>query len=134
MTDRIMLCAKANENTIAVRTVSARMKSPQHFYICYDELDRLQSEGRIISSDIRSFAKIRLDEKHDRASFDFTWLTGHGSGRVEGMEQAVDIRWSRLREFPDACRQPDGPREFKAVSLGPRRDRPRHVFAGNREK
>lgn len=133
MTNRIMLRADANENTVSIRTVSARMKSPQHFYICYEEFDRLRDEGRIISSDIRSFVKIRLDEKHDRIAFDFTWLTGHGFDRVEGIEQAVDLRWSKFREFLDACRQPDGPKEFKAVSLGPRRDRPRLVFAGNRE-
>ena len=29
MTNRIMLRADANENTISIRTVSARMKSPQ---------------------------------------------------------------------------------------------------------
>ena len=133
MTNRIMLRANANENTVSIRTVSARMKSPQHFYICYDKFDHLRKEGRIISSDIRSFVKIRLDEKHDRIAFDFTWLTGYGFERVEGTEQSVDLRWSRFREFLDACRQPDGPKEFKAVSLGPRRDRPRLVFAGNRE-
>ena len=133
MINRIMLRADANENTVSIRTVSARMKSPQHFYICYSELDRLRDEGQIISSDIRSFVKIRLDEKHDRIAFDFTWLAGHGFDRVEGTEQAVDLRWSKFREFLDACRQPDGPKEFKAVSLGPRRDRPRLVFAGNRE-
>lgn len=132
MTNRIMLRAHANESTIDIRTVSARMKSPQHFYICYSEFDRLREEGRIISSDIRSFVKIRFVEKHDRIAFDFTWLTGHGFDRVEGTEQAVDLRWSRFREFLDACRQPDGPKEFKAVSLGPCRDRPRLVFAGNR--
>ena len=66
MTNRIMLCANANENTVSIRTVSARMKSPQHFYICYEEFDRLRDEGRIISNDIRSFVKLRLDEKHDR--------------------------------------------------------------------
>ena len=133
MTDRILFHAEANENTIAIRTVGARMKSPQLFYICYDELDRLRNEGGIISSDIRSFAKIRLDRKRDQATFEFTWLAGHCHGRVEGTEQAVDLRWSKFQAFLDACRQPDGPKEFKAVSLEPRRGRPRLVFAGGRE-
>ena len=131
MTNRVIFHAVANEHTIEIWT-SLHLKPPQHFYICYSELDRLQDEGRIISSDIRSFVKIRLDEKHDRIAFDFTWLTDHGFDRVEGTEQSVDLRWSKFREFLDACRQPDGPKEFKAVSLGPRRDRPRLVFAGNR--
>ena len=133
MTDRILFHAEANENTIAVRTVGARMKSPQLFYICYNELDHLRSEDRIISSDIHSFAKIRLDEKHDRITFEFTWLTGHCRGRVEGMEQDVVLRWSSFRDFLDACRQPDGPRTFKALSLDVRGNRPRLVFAGGRE-
>ena len=133
MTDRIMLRAHADANTIAIRTVCARMKTAQRFLICYEEFDRLRDEGHIISSDIRSFVKIRLDKKHDRVAFDFTWLTGHGFDRVEGTEQSVDLRWSRFREFLDACRQPDGPKEFKAVSLGPRRERPCLVFAGGRE-
>ena len=61
MTNRIMLLAEANENTVAVRTVSARMKSPQRFYITYEELGRIVNEGRIISNDIHSFAKIWPD-------------------------------------------------------------------------
>ena len=132
MTNRIMFCAEAGEYGIDVRTVSARMKS-RRFWICYDAFDRLEEDGSVIRCDIHSFAKIRLDRKHGRISFDFSWLTGHGFDRVEGIEQAVDLRWSKFREFLDACRQPDGPKKFKAVSLGSRRDRPRLVFAGNRE-
>ena len=45
MTNRILLHAHANENTIQFRTISARMKSPQRFYITYDELDRLRRDG-----------------------------------------------------------------------------------------
>ena len=86
MTNRIMLRAYVNESTIDIRTVSAHIKSPQHFYICYSGLDRLQDEVRIISSDIRSFVKIRLEEKHVRIAFDFIWPTVHGINRVEGTE------------------------------------------------
>lgn len=89
MTNRIMLRTDANENTVSIRTVSARMKSPQQFYIGYDEFDRLQRDDRIISSDIHSFAQLQTDKKCDRISFDFTWLTGHCYGFVEGFEQAV---------------------------------------------
>lgn len=39
MTNRILLYASANENTI-----SARMKSPQRFYVTYGELDRLRRD------------------------------------------------------------------------------------------
>lgn len=91
MTNRIMLCACANENAVSIRTVSARMKSLQHFYVCYEEFDCLQQTGRIITSDIHSFAKIRLDEKRDRVEFQFTWLSGHSLDRVEGMEQTVTL-------------------------------------------
>lgn len=132
MTDRILFRAHANENTIDIRTVSPRMKSPQYFYICYDEFDHLQKNGYTISSDIRSFAKIELDEKHDRITFDFTWLTGHGFNRVEGTEQRVELRWSKFRDFLDVCRLPDGPETFKAASLGPRRDRPKLIFDGDK--
>ena len=52
MTNRIMLRAHADENTIQFRTVSAHMKSPQRFYITYGELDRLQRDGHIITNDI----------------------------------------------------------------------------------
>lgn len=130
MADRTMFRADADENTIAVRTVSAEMKS-QRFLITYTELDQLRSDGRIISSDIHSFAKIRLDEKHDRIVFCFTWLVGHCHGRVEGTEQTVTLPWSKFREFLDACRQPDGQKTYRALSQDTRR-RPRLIFAGNR--
>ena len=97
MTNRILLHAHANENTIQFRTVSARMKSPQRFYVTYSEFDRLQDEGGIITNDIHSFVQIRLDEQRDRIKFEFTWLTGHGFDRVEGSEQTIHLRWSQFQ-------------------------------------
>ena len=52
--------------------------------------------------------------------------------RPRGRLRAVRLRWSKFREFLDACREPDSPKEFKAVSLDPRRDRPRLAFVGSR--
>ena len=132
MTNRIMLRAWANENTISIQTISAHMKSPHRFYITYGEFDRLQRDGRIISSDIRSFVTIRLDEGRDRIVFAFTWLTGYGIDRVEGTEQTVTLRWSKFQAFLRDCRQPDGPETFKAISLDTHKDRPRIVFVGNK--
>ena len=128
MTERILFKARAGENGIDVRTYAPRMASPHSFYIFYEELYRLESTGRILASDIHSFAKIRIDGKHDRATFEITWLSGRCGGRVEGYEQYVYLRGSRFREFLGACRQPDGPKDFTAGSLGPRQDRPRLAF------
>ena len=86
MTDRILFRARAWENTINIQTYTPRMKSPQRFYITYSELDRLQSEGSIISNDIHSFAVLRLDERRDRITFEFTWLSGRSFDCVEGHE------------------------------------------------
>ena len=135
MTNRILFRAYANENTISVQTYTPRMRSPQWFYITYSELDRLQDEGSLITSDIHSFAKLRLDERRDRITFEFTWLSGCGFDRVEGVEQTVHLRWGKFRDFLDVVRQPDCPKEnkvFRAVSLDARRGRPRLVFDGNR--
>ena len=111
------------------------MKSPQRFYITYSELDRLQSEGSIISNDIHSFAVLRLDERRDRITFEFTWLSGRSFDCVEGHEQTVHLRWSKFRDYLDTVRQPDCPEEdkiFRAISLDTHRGRPRLVFDGNR--
>lgn len=133
MTDRIMFKAHAWENTVAIQTYTPRMgRSPQQFYITYTELDRLRHGGSIIASDIHSFASIRLDERQDCITFEFTWLTGRSFGRVEGSEQTVRLRWSQFRAFLEDCREPDGPKEFKAVSLDISKSRPRLIFDGNR--
>ena len=135
MTDRIMLRAYASENTVSIQTYTPRLKSPQRFYITYSELDRLQSEGSSITNDIHSFVKLRLDEHRDRLTFEFTWLSGRGFDRVEGVEQTVHLRWGKFRDFLDAAHQPDCPEEnkvFRAVSLDACRGRPRLVFDGNR--
>ena len=133
MTDRILLRACANENTISIQTYTPRMKSPQRFYITYDEFDQLQQDGRLLPNDGHSFAQLRLDEQHDRIEFRFTWLSGCGFGRVEGTEQAVMIHWSKFLAFLQACRLPDGPKTYKDISLDISRSRPRLVFGGNRE-
>lgn len=132
MTSRIMLCAHADENAVQLRTVSARMKSPQRFFVTYSELDRLRQDGSIITSDIRSFAQLRLDERRDRLTIEFTWLTGRSFGRVEGTEQTVHLRWSAFQAFLEDCRDPDGLKDFKAISLDVSRHRPRLMFDGNR--
>ena len=135
MTNRILFRAYANENTISVQTYTPRIRSPQRFYITYSELDRLQDEGSIITRDIHSFVVLRLDERRDRITFEFTWLSGRSFDRVEGVEQTVNLRWSKFWDFLDAVRQPDCPEEkkiFKAVSLDVRRGRPRLVFDCNR--
>ena len=108
MTDRILLHAHADENTIQLRTVSARVKSPRRFYVTYDELDRLKRDGHIISNDIHCFLQARLDERRDLAAFDFTWLAGHCFDRVEGFEQTVRIRWAPFREFLENSRTAPG--------------------------
>lgn len=132
MTDRTMLIAHADENTVWFRTVGARVKSPRRFCTTYDALDRLRHDGQIIVSDIHCFLQARLDERRDLATLDFTWLTGLCSGRVEGFEQTARLRWSQFRAFLEECRQPDGPRDFKALSLDVSKHRPRLVFNGNR--
>ena len=129
MTNRILLHAHADGNTVQLRTVSARVKSPRRFFITYGELDRLQHDGHIITNDIHCFLQARLDERRDLA---FTWLTGRSFDRVDGFEQTVRIRWSRFQEFLKNCRQPDGPKDFKALSLDVSRHRPRLIFDGNR--
>ena len=135
MTDRILFRAHAWENTISIQTYTPRMRSPQRFYVTYSELDRLQENGSLITNDIHSFVVLRLDERRDRITFEFTWLSGHGFDQVEGHEQTVHLRWSKFRDFLDAVRRPDCPEEkkiFRAVSMDVRRGRPRLVFDGNR--
>lgn len=132
MTNRILLHAHADGNTVQLRTVSARVKSPRRFFITYGELDRLQHGGHIITNDIHCFLQARLDERCDLATFEFTWLTGRSLDRVDGFEQTVRIRWSRFQEFLENCCQPGGPKDFKALSLDVSRHRPRLIFDGNR--
>ena len=132
MTNRILLRARADENAVQLRTVSARMKSPQRFFVTYSELDRLRCDGSIITSDIHSFAQLRLDKRRDRLTIEFTWLTGRSFGRVEGTEQTVHLRWSAFQAFLEDCRDPDGLKDFKAISLDVSRHRPRLMFDGNR--
>lgn len=133
MTDRIMLRACSNRDTISIQTFSTRMKSPQRFYISYEEFDRLQREGRTIVKDILSFAQLRLDEQRDQIEFRFTWLSGRGLDRVEGVEQAVTLRWSEFMAFIQSCRLSDSPKSYKALSLDTQKSRPKLVFDGNRE-
>lgn len=133
MTDRVMLRTCANGDTVSIQTYSARMKSPHRFYICFEEFDRLQQEGRIITCDIRSFARIWLKERNDLVKFQFAWLSDSGLGRVEGVEQKITLGWSGFLSFLQDCRRPDGPRTYKALSLDTSKRRPRLVFAGSGE-
>lgn len=128
-----MLHACANEHSISFQTFNARMRSPHWFYVCYEDFDRLKRDGCIITSDIRSFVRIRLDKWRDLITFGFTWLSGYGNGRVEGTEQTVTIRWSDFNAFLERCRQSGGNKNFKALSIDTSKFRPRLVFDGSKD-
>lgn len=93
------LYAHADENTVQFRTVSARMKSPQRFYITYGELDRLQRDGHIITNDIHSFARLWLDERRDRITFDLQPLWGHHRIQVRTRLRHLQVRLLQHRRW-----------------------------------
>lgn len=131
MTDRVMLQAEVSGTLISVRTVSFDLKSPHCLCLCQNYFDDLQRRGRVVVDDARSSVVLRLDEKHDRLEFRFTWLSGSGFYGDEETEQTFAICWSKFRAFLYGCRQPGGPKTYKAISLETFEDHPKLTFIGN---
>ena len=57
---RTMLKLTASEDSISLRTISRGFRSPHRFVVLETELQELEVKRHIISSDIRSFAEMRL--------------------------------------------------------------------------
>ena len=110
MTNRILLHAHADDNTVQFRTIGARVKSPRRFFVTYGELDRLKREGSIISNDIHSFVQARLDERRDQATFcrstNHSWKNA-ASRTAPGTSRPSP--WTYPRTDPGWCSTATGP-------------------------
>ena len=62
MNQRTMVKISAEENVITLRTFSREYRSPQGFIILRSELEKLKLNKKVIVSDIRSFAILRLQQ------------------------------------------------------------------------
>ena len=66
MNQRTMVKISAEENVITLRTFSREYRSPQGFIILRSELEKLKLNKKVIVSDIRSFAILRLQRSEER--------------------------------------------------------------------
>lgn len=105
MNQRTMVKISAEENVITLRTFSREYRSPQGFIILRSELEKLKLNKKVIVSDIRSFAILRLQQTPaglDVIDFDFSWLSDAGGKRLSGREEYVrlpyDVFWPVLRK------------------------------------
>lgn len=96
MNQRTLVKISAEENAVTLRTVSRAYHSPQGFIILRHELENLKVKKRVIVSDIRSFAVLRLYQTPaglEVIDLDFSWLSDAGDGRLSGKEESVRLSY-----------------------------------------
>ena len=84
---RTMLKLTASEDSISLRTISRVFRSPHRFVVLETELQELEVKRHIISSDIRSFAEMRLvkagaEYNGDMLLIRFVWLSDSAEGKL----------------------------------------------------
>ena len=110
---RTMLKLTASEDIISLRTVSRNFRSPHRFVVLETELQELGVKRHIISSDIRSFAEIRLvkaraGDNGDMLIIRFAWLSNSADGKLSGTEETLQFPWEFFREKIAESRSQEG--------------------------
>lgn len=110
---RTMLKLKASEDSISLRTISRVFRSPHRFVVLETELQELEVKRHIISSDIRSFAEMRLvkagaEYNGDMLLIRFVWLSDSAEGKLSGTEETLRFPWDVFRERVAESRSLDG--------------------------
>ncbi len=100
---RTMLKLTASEDSISLRTISRGFRSPHRFVVLETELQELEVKRHIISSDIRSFAEMRLvkagaGDNWDMLVIRFAWLSDSADGKLSGTEETLRFPWDVFRE------------------------------------
>ena len=85
MNHRTMVKISAEKNVVTLQTFSREYRSSQRFFILRRDLEELNAKGKVIVSDIRSFAILRLCQTPDGLdviNINFSWLSDAGGHRL----------------------------------------------------
>jgi hypothetical protein len=123
--DGEMVLLDRREQTIGLRTVSRKRKSPQTFLVLIENLRALLAGeiNAVVEDDIYSFVKIHADS--DSLRFVFSWLQNSGGESVAGYREYINIGKQDIQDMLDA---EDG-FEMRVLSVN-RRKLPKLDFSG----
>lgn len=129
MNQRTMVKISVEENVITLRTFSREYGSPQGFIILRSELEKLKLNKKVIVSDIRPFAILRLQQTPaglDVIDFDFSWLSDAGGKLLSGREEYVRLPYERFLACIEESLQFKG--QYRKILSVPEGNKPKIEF------
>ena len=94
MNNRILVKLTGYEESVAVRTISFRNKSPHRFFIMKDVLAALDNQKYAVVNDIQSFAILRSNVPFaggDCISVSFFWLSADYENKISGWRETIYV-------------------------------------------
>ena len=116
--NRTLVKLTASEDSISIRTISRRHKSPHSFVILREEFRSIYTGGCTVT-DIHSFADLRLDRLGRTVRVRLCWLNLRCDDTLNGMEEWLWLPADPLLDFVEQSAKPDGPKEWAALSILP---------------
>ena len=111
MNDRTLVKVDCGKELLDIRTISAARKSPQRFAVLRDELRSLEERKYLITTDMGSFAVLRLSDGPDKTQMleiKFTWVREACDSMVSGWTEEVRLPYARFHQFMEAGEEMDG--------------------------
>lgn len=133
MKQHTMVKISAGKNAITIRTYSREYRSPQGFIILRSGLEELKLKKKVIVSDIRSFAILRLQQTpagQDVVEFDFSWLNDAGDKCLSGREEYVRLPYERFLACIEESFQLGG--QYQKLLSVPKDNKPKIEFKSRR--
>ena len=97
------------------------------FYVFCNTFEDLDALGYVIRCDSNSYAVFQRNDFDGTVSIQFDWLSRSGDQFV-GRRETVVLDYGELMAFIQASAGNGGPKEWRCLSLPPRRKRPQLVF------
>lgn len=125
--NRSMVKARCVEDGIEFKTSSRAKGKSSGFFVFRDTLEDLEALGYVIRCDSGCYAVFRCDDSDGTVSISFDWLSRSGN-RLIGWKETVTLDYEALMVFVRVSAEADGPKEWRCLSLPPRRKLPWLVF------
>lgn len=125
--DRTMVKAVCIADWIKFRTVRRGCRTLDWIAVSRSVFEDLEAHGYAAQNGFNSFAVFRRDGFRGTVSIRLAWLNCCGH-RLSGWEECVILDYEKLMAFVRDSAVPNGPKEWRGLSVVPRTPRPRLVF------
>lgn len=125
--NRTMVIMSCVANAFKFQTFSRAAGKSSSFYVFRNTFEDLEALGYVIRCDSNSYAVFQRDDSTGTVSIQFDWISRSGD-QLSGRKETVIMDYEKLMAFVRDSAVDGGPKEWRCLTVPPRRMQPPFVF------